>query len=773
MPKDRKKRSDVPCDSAEQIKKLNSLISLSENMIRKESRIPIPFAQFVCQASDNPEHYFRDVFQFFYDMLHHYVSEGVDDYVSSEESIGFLTYDSSKLFVTKCESPYFADRLFTNRLMHLSEAFRQGTQRNNIFLFDGPPGSGKSTFLNNLVQKLEEYARKIEGATYKVYWKLDVREISKSMRFRGKRNLFEEEIGELGLLDEATYSPESVIDKEGRYVEFSCPSHDHPILVIPKRYRRKFLDQMIPDSDFKYKLFNEKQYEWVLKDTPCNICTSLYNALMDELADPKRLFSMIYVRKNLFSRQLGEGVSVFNPGDVGVKDILVNKTLQEQLNQLFKHEDIRFMYSYLAKTNNGVLALMDLKENNVNRLQSYHGIISDGVHKIELAEEHISTLFLGLVNPSDQLHYKDIPSFQDRIIQVKIPYILDFETEIAIYRNKFGKDIDKKFLPRVLNNFAKIILSTRMDSSSKAINDWIGKTTEYKKFVDSDFMLLRMALYTGKVPEWLSEEHIRKFTKSIRRQVIDETINQGYKGISGRRSLIVFNRLMSKYADNGSPITMDTLNEFFKEDADCQNVGIPVGFINSLIEMYDYYALQEVKEAIWFYNKEQVSNRIIDYLFAINFETGSTKTNDITGNEIEITDDYFSEFEIVLHGEKSSLRERETYRKEAQKEYISKTVSQEMRLKDLELTETEQYKKLYRRYTRNLKESALAPYESNDSFRRAIGDFGTDSFSAYDDKLKRDVMQLITNLIENFDYNENGAKQIIIYVLDKKLSSKY
>ncbi|MBT7737059.1 hypothetical protein HN709_05220 [Candidatus Peregrinibacteria bacterium] len=46
---------------------------------------------------------------------------------------------------------------------------------------------------------------------------------------------------------------------------------------------------------------------------------------------------------------------------------------------------------------------MDLKENNVKRLHAYHGIISDGVHKIDLAEERITTLFLGLVNPGEEV----------------------------------------------------------------------------------------------------------------------------------------------------------------------------------------------------------------------------------------------------------------------------------------------------------------------------------------------------------------------------------
>jgi len=56
----------------------------------------------------------------------------------------------------------------------------------------------------------------------------------------------------------------------------------------------------------------------------------------------------------------------------------------------------------LALTNNGIYALMDIKDNNITRLLSLHGIISDGVHKVEHIEEKINTLFLGLVNPEDK-----------------------------------------------------------------------------------------------------------------------------------------------------------------------------------------------------------------------------------------------------------------------------------------------------------------------------------------------------------------------------------
>jgi CheY-like chemotaxis protein len=42
------------------------------------------------------------------------------------------------------------------------------------------------------------------------------------------------------------------------------------------------------------------------------------------------------------------------------------------------------------------------------------------------------------INPEDKKHYEDMQSFRDRIITVKIPYVLDYNTECKILKNKFG-----------------------------------------------------------------------------------------------------------------------------------------------------------------------------------------------------------------------------------------------------------------------------------------------------------------------------------------------
>ena len=50
--------------------------------------------------------------------------------------------------------------------------------------------------------------------------------------------------------DLETIDPVPPTPAEG-HIEIPCPSHDNPILLIPRPYRRAFLDELLPKSDFK------------------------------------------------------------------------------------------------------------------------------------------------------------------------------------------------------------------------------------------------------------------------------------------------------------------------------------------------------------------------------------------------------------------------------------------------------------------------------------------------------------------------------------------
>jgi predicted Ser/Thr protein kinase len=755
----------------------NAIKNINHSMTTRSRRSTISFEEFLEVLTQKPTVVIRNVFQVFHDMIKTYVGEPYNEYPDDPESIGFVHYDCSRLFIQGADTPFFADRLFANRLINLVEALRRGTQQNKIYIFEGPHGCGKSTFLNNLLKKFEEYTNTEEGLRFETVWRLD-RKILGDSTESGPIQLFEKL---LQSQDNTPKDPDHAsrtipeLDSGDQYIEVHCPSHDNPILIIPKDHRRAFFDDLFKNDEIKWKLFTEKEYEWVFRDCSCTICSSLFQALLNKLKNPLKVFKMLYARPYIFNRRIGEGISVFNPGDKPLKqDIYKNDILQSRINHLLKDSNqVKYYFSRYAKTNNGIYALMDVKTYNKDRLIELHNIISEGVHKVGDIEENVDSLFLALMNPEDKLKLKDFQSFSDRIESINIPYVLDLNTEVEIYRNIFGKHIDDNFLPRVLHNFARVIISSRLDVKSEALLEWIGDPNKYSRYCDENLQLLKMEIYTGYIPQWLSEEDQKKFTAKRRRKIIAESEFEGAHGFSGRDSIKIFNEFYSTYAREDKLINMSTMNKFFTQYRKELSDSIPKGFLDSLLRMYNYTILQEVKESLYLYNDEQISRDIQNYLFSISFEIGSDETCSFTGEKIRITEEFFETIESYLLGPKADKNKRIAFRKDTQNEYTSKTLTQEIMLEGKLITDTVLYQSLHDRYVYHLKEKVLDPFLENENFRRAIKDYNKEAFKTYDKRIRGEVEYLINNLCKKCDYTEQGAKEVCMYVIDNDLAKKF
>src|SRR5450631_1232975 len=129
----------------------NALKHLNRRMSLREHHQGIPFDEFLKLLIDHPQRVIRNTFQTFHDMVKNYVESGLDEYPDDPESINYVNYDCRRLFVENTDRPFFADRLFANRLLNHVEAMKSGARQNKIYIFEGPPGSGKSTFLNNVL----------------------------------------------------------------------------------------------------------------------------------------------------------------------------------------------------------------------------------------------------------------------------------------------------------------------------------------------------------------------------------------------------------------------------------------------------------------------------------------------------------------------------------------------------------------------------------------------------------------------------------------------
>ena len=721
----------------------DALIFWETEIGKKKEKTVLSYAEYLEQVRQGPERVLRNIFQLFYDMVMLYVGEGVNEYPEDPESIGFVKYDCSRLLVEGADTPFLADRPFANRFMDQIRGLRQGFQQNRIYAYDGPSGCGKSTFLNNLLRSFEAYAGTTDGQIFEILWEIDENLSSESGR--------------------------------GQKLVLPCPSHDYPILIIPKEYRAGFLGKLLPEGTaIREKIFRAKEYEWLFQGEVCTICKSIFGALLEKLGNLDRVLGMVKAKVYRFDRRVGEGISIFNPGDKPVKDNFNNAQIQRKLDKIFGIDVVRYTFSLLARTNNGIYVLMDIKGNNEDRMLELHNVISEGVHKVGDIEEQITSLFFALMNPEDKriITDKKMESFAGRIKYNKLPFVLEPATEANIYRNVFGDAVDEAFLPRIMKNFARAIIASRMHIDCKPLKEWIPNMGSYKRFCDENGLLLRMEIYGGIIPDWLSEDDRKKFTAPVRRALIAEGPNEGDHGFDGRESIEMFREFLSRYGGRASLINMDNLMDFFKYriDKERRDRDIPKNFLASLVDSYDYTVLSEVKEALYFYNEEQVSKDVLNYLCAINYEPGSKIKCEYTGEEMEVTIDFLKLMASRLSGRQMTDQEALRYAQDTQRKYITVVVRERAKI-----TDTDLYRDLCNAYKRNLKEKVLQPFVGNDNFRGAIIAYNTRGFDTFDTRIREHVSRMMKNLMVKLKpgYTEQGAKEICLYVLDRKLTEKF
>ena len=108
---------------------------------------------------------------------------------------------------------------------------------------------------------------------------------------------------------------------------------------------------------------------------------------------------------------------------------------------------------------------------------------------------------------------------------------------------------------------------------------------------------------------------------------------------------------------------MNDIKNFFTKQSQYAE-RIPKGFIDSIIRLYNYNVMQQIKECLFHHNEERISKDIQNYLFATNYDLGEKLICPYTNEMIELTDNFFLFIEQNLFDKKVSEEKRKQFRTE-------------------------------------------------------------------------------------------------------------
>ncbi|HOO17191.1 MAG TPA: serine protein kinase [Phycisphaerae bacterium] len=413
----------------------------------------------------------RNAFQRIYDMI---LYSGTQRYTSmKQEYVHYKFFDDP--FDNGADAVYGLD----GALMRLVDCFKSaaqgyGTDR-RILLLHGPVGSSKSTIVRLLKKGLEHYSRLDEGALYSFAWK---------------------GIGDANEAEVAT-----------------CPMHEEPLKLIPRRARRDILAKLNADLPEDRQVRVDGDLDPFCRKT-------FEDLLIRYKGDWRAVMDHVVVRRVVLAEKDRVGIGTFQPKDEKNQD---STELTGDINYrkiaLYGSDSDPRAFNFdgeLNISNRGICEFIEILKLDVAFLYDLLGATQEHTIKPKkFAQTDIDEVIIGHTNEPE---YKKLQSnelmeaFRDRTIKIDIPYNIRLTDEIKIYGKDFGRDKVKgiHIAPHTVEMAAMWAVLTRLEEPKKA-----GLS-----------LLQKLKLYDGK--------SIPGFTEDSIRELREEAHREGMQGISPR-----------------------------------------------------------------------------------------------------------------------------------------------------------------------------------------------------------------------------------------------
>ncbi len=398
------------------------------------------------------------------------------------------------------------------------------------------------------------------------------------------------------------------------YVLDGCPIREEPLHLIPRTLREDFTNS----------------YGIPIEGDLCPVCR---HRLINEFNGDYTKFP---ITQSSFSVRGRKGVGVVPPMDPNTQDtsLLIGSEDISKLD-LYPEDDPRVL-SLNGAFNVGNRGIVEFVEVFKNEIEFLHTMITATQEKNvpspgKQAMIYFDGVILAHCNEAEWNKFKSEHTNEailDRIVRVNVPYTLEFEQEVKIYKKLIGRsDFEIQIAPHTLELAAMFAVLSRLKPSNK---------------VDP---LTKMKIYNGE--EIVEKGLIKKVDiKDLREEVEDE----GMTGIPTRFVMKAIDAALSDSSKNMiTPISIrDALIKQVKEqivNADDRKVCLQF-LQKTLHEEYLSILEKEITKAFVTAYEEQAESLFNNYLDHAEAYVNSTKVKDrVTNEEMEPDEKFLQSIE--------------------------------------------------------------------------------------------------------------------------------
>ncbi len=732
----------------------------------REDRTILSFKEYFAAVVEDPAKHLRSSAQYLVDMFEHFGRQELE--LPTGRATRFTLFDAP---FADGEGRVAGQEHIQEQLYRIIANFAREGRVNKLVLLHGPNGSAKSSMVRCVMAAMEAYSRVPAGALYSFNWIFPSERLSS---------------GSIGFSNNGRRAPAAAGDTyaylSAEQIDARIPAemHDHPIFLISQERRADLLKKLLPESAktvenpdapprasiSDYLRFGDLSYK----------SRKIYDALLASYdGDIDKVLSHVQVERFYLSKRYRRGVATIEPQmsvDARIQQITADRSLGS-LPKALQHTSLYELSGPLVDANRGVLEFSDLLKRPVEAFKYLLNTIETATVSMDSFVLHLDMVFLASTNEIYLDAFKEHPdfaSFKGRMELVKVPYLLRYKDEKAIYQPQITpRVVGRHIAPHSIDVAALWAVLTRMRKCDASLYP-----KEMRGVVDSLTPYEKLRLYDeGETPDRLSNREsaeLRNLVHQLYRESLGYPNYEGRFGASAReiRTALLNAAHHDTYQYLSPVAVLDELREILKAKSVYEFLRQEVvgkyhdheAFLKQAEQHYIHWIDEEVRDSMGLATESSYGELFTKYVSNVSHWVKGEKMLDTVSGQYRDADKAFmAEIEGVLmsEGERS--------------EDFRRAVIGTIGARALENPNARpNYNELFKHYIVRLREDFFTKrrkvIERNiENFLKLTSD---DKGVGLDPKDATQAKAMLERLVTTYSYTEPSARDTVAFLLKRK-----